>query len=60
MLVLLLLKVRVNLNSTNGTSFHTFPLVKKAHVMTGIHLVGRLVTSMSQPKNMAGDFAREL
>ena len=63
MLVLLLLKVRVNLNSTNGTSFHTFPLVKKAHVITrdhGIHLVGRLVTSMSQPTNMAGDFAREL
>ena len=27
-------KVHVNLNSLNGSSFHTFALVKKAHLMT--------------------------
>ena len=49
------MKVRVNLNSPNGTSFHTFPLVQKAHVMSrddAIHLVGRLVTSIAQTWRM--------
>ena len=54
-LVLLLMKVRVNLNSSNGTSFHTFPLVEKAHVMT-YSLSGE--TGNQYSSNMADDFAR--
>ena len=59
-LVLLLIESPREFELAERNFISHFSIGQKGARDDGIHLVGRLVTSASQPTNMAGDFARDL